>query len=174
MSIAKFAKNQMQVAQCIGREDYDGAIRLLEESLSNSSKDLYALEMIALCHRWSHRDDLAIASARKALAYDPKHFGAIRLLSEIYAERKDHETAVQFTRLGLENYPSPLPATPKAFLWLLRVGAAIFPRLKRIYESAQGDLADPNKDCAEWYSWAKEYLTWYDSAFGGKQNPMVH
>lgn len=174
MSVTKFAKNQIQVAKCIGQKDFDGAIRILEKSLSDSSRDLPALEMIALCHRWSHRDSMAIASAQKALAYEPKHFGAIRLLSELYAEQENHEAAAQFARLGIENYPSPLPAASKAIMWLLRIGATVFPRLKRINEAAQRDLADPNRDRTEWYAWARAYLTWYDSTFGIKQDPTVH
>lgn len=174
MSIVSFAKTQMQAAQCVGRKDFDGAIRVLEQSLSNDSKDIPYLEMIALCHRWSHRNDMAVATAEQVLAYDPKDFGAIRLLSEIHAERNEHDTAAQFVRLGLENYPEALPATPRFFFWVLRFVAIVFPRVRRIEEAAKRDISDPNKANGEWYSWAKQYLAWYDSASGNQQTPMVH
>jgi tetratricopeptide (TPR) repeat protein len=174
MSIVRFAKNQMRGAQCIGRENFDGAIRFLEESLSNSSTDTPSLEMIAMCHRWSHRNDMAIASAQRALAYGPKHFGALRLLSEIYAEWKEHDIAAKFIRLGLESYPEPLPTTPKIFFWVFRLGATTFPRLRRIEEAAKRDIDDPNSGNDEWYSWAKQYLVWYDAAYGNHQTPTVH
>lgn len=173
MSVA-YAKTQMHAARCIGRKDFDGAIRVLEQSLSNDSQDTPHLEMIALCHRWAHRNDMAIATAQQALAYDPKHFGSIRLLSEIHAERREHDTAAQFVRLGLENYPGPLPATPRFFFWVLGLGAVVFPRVKRIEEAARRDIGDPNKDNREWYSWAKQYLAWCDSNSGNQQAPSVH
>ena len=164
----------MQAARCIGGKDFDGAIRVLERSLSNDSTDIRYLEMIALCHRWSHRNDLAISTAEQVLAYDPKDFAAIRLLSEIHAERNEHDTAAQFVRLGLENYPEPLPATPKIFFWVLHLVAFVFLRVRRIEETAKRDISDPNKASGAWYSWAKQYLAWYDSASGNRQTPTVH
>lgn len=174
MTVVAFAKTQMQVSRCLGRKDFSGAIRVLEGSLSNNSTDIPSLEMIALCYRWSQRNDMAIATAQQVLAYDSKSFGAIRLLSEVYAEQNDHDAAAKLARLGMENYPEPLPATPKMAFWLLRLCAAIFPSFKRIEESAKRELADPNKDTKEWYSWAKQYLAWYDTTFGSKQTPTVH
>ncbi|MDP2265890.1 MAG: hypothetical protein Q8J70_04980 [Thiobacillus sp.] len=174
MTALAFATTQMQIARCIGQKDFNGAIRVLEGSLSNNSTDIPSLQMIALCYRWSQRNDMAIASAQQVLAYDSKHFGAISLLSEIYAEQKNYDAAARLARLGIENYPEPLPATPKLFFWLLRLGSAVFPRLKRIEASAKRDLADPNKDTREWYSWAKKYLAWYETTFGNKQTPTVH
>ena len=169
-----FAKIQMEVGRCVGRQDFDGAIRALEGSLSNNSADVPALTMIALCHRWSNRNADAILTAQRALTYDPSNFEAIQLLSEIYAEQEEHETAARLVRLGLENFPEPIPSTPRLLFWLLRVGALIIPRLRRVEESATKDLADPNKDKREWYLWARQYLAWYDSAFGSKQTPTVH
>jgi hypothetical protein len=112
--------------------------------------------------------------AQRALEHDPTSFGAFQLLSEIYVERKEHETAAQFTRLGLDNFPEPTPSTPKFFFWVLRIGALLIPRLKRVEESVREDLADPNKEMREWYSWAKQYLAWYDASFQSKQTPTVH
>ena len=174
MSAVAFAKTQMEVARHIGRKDFDGAIRVLEGALGHKPTDIPFLEMIALCHRWSHRNDMAIAAARQALAYDANNFGAVRLLSEIYAERKEHDTAARFVRLGLESYPEPLPPVPKIFFWVLRLAARVFPRLTRIEEGAKRDLGDPNKDNREWYAWAKQYLAWYDTASGSPQTPTVH
>ena len=115
MSVVAFAKTQMEVARHIGRKDFDGAIRVLEGSLSHTPTDIPFLEMIALCYRWSHRNDMAIPAAQQALAYDANNFGAVRLLSEIYAERNEYDTAARFVRLGLESYPEPL-ANAKDFL----------------------------------------------------------
>lgn len=174
MSAIAFAKTQMEVARCVGRKDFDGAIRVLEASLSHDSTDIPSLEMIALCHRWSYRDDMAIATAQQALAYDPKSFGAIRLLSEMYAERDDHDTAARFVRLGLESFPEPAPPVPNMFFWILRLISIVVPRLRRLEEAAKRDLGDRNKDNREWYSWAKQYLAWYDAASGNQQMPTVH
>ncbi len=174
MSVVSFAKTQMEVGRCIGRKDFDAAIRILEGSLSHDPTDIPSLEMIALCHRWSHRNDMAIAAANQALAYDSKNFDAIRLLAEIYAERNEHETAVRFVRLGLESYPESLPPLPKIFFRVLHLFAAVLPRLRRIEEAARRDLGDRNKDNREWYSWAKQYLAWYDTASGSLQTPTVH
>lgn len=174
MQLMDFAKVQIEVGRCVGGKDYKGAIRVLEGSLSNNSKDAPSLVMIAMCHRWSNNIDEAIAMAQRALAYDPMSFEAIRLLSEIYADRKEHEAAAQFARLGLDNYPEPTPSIPKFFFWVLRIGALILPRLKRVEKNVREDLADPDKDTREWYSWAKQYLAWYDSTYQSKHTPTVH
>lgn len=174
MSIAAFAKVQVELARCIGRRDFDRAVQVLNESLSNSEADVPSLVLIAQCHRSAGRDDMAIASAQRALAYDPRNFGSIRLMSEIYAKRREHDTAARYVRLGLESYPEPLPPMPKIFFRLLRVLAAISPRLRRIEASAREDLGDRNKENAQWYGWAKEYLAWYDARSGNRQAPRVH
>jgi tetratricopeptide (TPR) repeat protein len=169
-----FAKAQLEVGRCVGRKDYDGAIRTLEGTLSNTSADAPSLTMIALCYRWSNRNDDAIITGQRVLEYDPTNFDAAQLLSEIYAERKEHEPAARFARLGLDNFPEPTPAPPKFILWILRIGALVIPRLRRVEESVRRDLADPEKSKREWYLWAKQYLAWYDSAFGNNQTPTVH
>lgn len=174
MFVVAFAKTQMEVARHIGRKDFDGAIRVLEGSLSHTPADIPFLEMIALCHRWSHRNDMAIAAAQQALAYDTNNFAAVRLLSEIYAERNEHDTAARFVRLGLESYPEPLPPMPKIFFWVLRLAAMVSPRLARIEEGANRDLGEQNKDNREWYAWAKQYLAWYETVSGSQQTPTVH
>lgn len=174
MKLMAFAKAQMEVGRCIGRKDYDGAIRVLESSLSNTSTDVPSLTMIALCHRWSHRNDEAIVTAQRVLAHDSTSFEALRLLSEIYAERKEHESAARFARLGLENFPEPTPPAPKFVLWLLHVGAIFSSRIRRVEEAARRDLAEPDKEKREWYVWAKQYLAWHDSEFGDNQTPTVH
>lgn len=154
----------MQVASHIGRKDFDGAIRILQGALCNDSRDVPYLEMIDLCHHWSDRNDMAISAAQRALAYDSKCFGAIRLLSKIHAERNEHDTAVQLVRLGMENYPEPLPAAPKPFIWILHLLAVIFPSVRRIESAVRRDFSDPNSDDKEWYVWAQRYLAWYDSS----------
>ncbi|MDO8387384.1 MAG: hypothetical protein Q7T13_13425 [Polaromonas sp.] len=174
MSLIAFAQIQMELGRRIGRKDYDGAISILESSLSNTAKDVHALEMIAHCHRWSNRIDMAIDTARRVLVHDPKKFGALRLLSEVYAERNEHDIAAPFVRLGLESYPEPTPPAPRVVFWALRLAASVVPRIKRVEEDAREHLADPNKEVRDWFSWAKQYLAWYDSISGDKQTPIVH
>lgn len=174
MQLVAFAKTQLEVGRCVGRKDYDGAIRVLESSLSNTNADTHSLVMIALCHRWSNRNDDAIEMAQRALSHDSGSFGAYRLLADVYAERKEHEMAVRFVRLGLDNFPEPTPPAPKFIFWLLRVGSLFIPRLRRVEEAARTELADPNNDTRDWYAWAKQYLAWYDSEFGDKLMPTVH
>jgi hypothetical protein len=73
MSIGAFAKNQLQLARCIGREDYSGAIRVLESSLLNNDADIPYLEMIARCHHWSQQHDKAVATIQQVHAKAPPY-----------------------------------------------------------------------------------------------------
>lgn len=174
MRLASFAKTQLKLARCIGRKDYDGAIRVLESSLSNTDEDAPSLVMVARCHRWSKRDDDAIGVAQGALSCDAGNFEAYRLLADIHAEREEHETAVRFVRLGLDNFPEPTPPVPKYIFWILRVSALVIPRFKRAEEKTRRELADIDSETRDWYAWAKQYLAWYGSQFGGKHTPTVH
>lgn len=174
MGLVAFAKTQLEVGRCVGRKDYDGAIRVLESSLSNSNADAHSLVMIALCHRWSNRNDDAIEMAQRALYHDSKNFGAYRLLAEVYAERKEHAMAVRFVRLGLDHFPEPTPPAPKLIIWLLRVSAFFVPRFRRVTETARTELTDPDSDTRDWFAWAKQYLAWYDSEYGDKHVPTLH
>ena len=174
MRLLPFAKNQFEVARCIGREDYDGAIRALESSLSDTRDDVPSLAMIAMCHRWSNRRDEALAVAQRILSFDPANFDAFQLLSELHAERQEHDDAARFIRLGLDHFPEPTPPPPKFLLRLLRIGARVSQRLKHVDEIARSELGDPDRDKKKWYLWATKYLAWYDSNFDAKQSPTVH
>jgi len=55
MFIATFLKVQWQLALRIGRQDFDGAIRVLEVALDGGATDVHYLEMIAQCHYWAKR-----------------------------------------------------------------------------------------------------------------------
>jgi len=167
-------KSQIQVARRIGQKDYDGAIRILEGTLEKNKKDIPSLSMIALCHHWSGRSDMAIACTKQVLTFDTKNFDAIRLLSEIYAERAEHQMAAEHIRLGLENYPTPLPATPKIFFWLLRFVSYVYPKFKALEKEAREEIGNPNKSNEDWFDWAKQYLAWYDQTQGEKKSPTLH
>jgi hypothetical protein len=117
---------------------------------------------------------MAITSAKRALDLDPNSFGAIKILSEMYARRTEHELAAQYVRRGLERFPTPLPTMPKAFFGALRLASLIFPRLRTIEERAREDISDPNRNNDEWYVWAKQYLAWYDQSEGSRATPTIH
>jgi tetratricopeptide (TPR) repeat protein len=174
MGIAALMKTQWQAARLVGKKDYDGAIRLVESALSGSAEDASLLVLVAHCHYWAKREDMALISAQKALLLDPRSFEANKFLSGVYASREEYERAARHAKDGLENYPEPLPSVPKVFLLVVRVASALFPRLRRIDQTAQQDLADPNKDNKRWYAWATEYLRWYDAAHGSRTSPTVH
>src|SRR5712692_1199648 len=174
MHFATFLKVQFQVARRVGRKDYDGAIHGLERALSGSKNDTPYLELIAQCHHWAGRDEMAIASAKKALDIDPMSFGAVKFLSEIHARRTEHELAAQYVRRGLENFPEPLPTMPRVFFGILRLASFAFPRVKAVEKKAKENISDPNRNNNEWYAWAKQYLAWYDQGHGGRATPTIH
>ena len=134
--------------------------------------DVPHLELIAHCHYWAKREEMAIASAKRALDIDPKSFGAMKLLSEIYATRTDHDTAAQYVRRALEHYPQPAPATPGAFVGILRATSFLFPR--RIAVRAREEIENPDKNTEQWHAWAKEYLAWYDQARGESKSLTIN
>jgi tetratricopeptide (TPR) repeat protein len=166
MLLAGFLKDQMKISQLVGKNDYEGAIRVLEGSLTNTSEDIPSLEMIALFHSYTGQDEKAIETANKVLAFDANSFGALRLLSQEYAERDEHEIAVNYAKKGVENYPSEDQFAPPDWLFsILKLSAKCSDRFKRIEQHAKKDIAGFNKDRVDWLTWAKEYLSWYDEAY---------
>lgn len=170
-----FFRDQMRIVRFVGAKDFDGAIKMLTEGLANTKEDALSLEMIAHCHQWAGRGEMAIASAKKLLELSPKYFGAFELLSQIYAERGEHETAAHYARLGLENYPEPQPQISRTivqFVQLLFRALGLFS--SRFRKAAEVDTPDPNKLHENWYAWAKQYLKWYDDTHTDPMNPRVH
>lgn len=165
MGTASFLKIQMKVAPLIGRRDFDGAVKVLEGELDGTSEDIPYLEMIAQCHWEAGSEEKAIETAKKALALDPSNFEMPMMLSQIFAEHEDHEQAINYVKIGLNNFPSePIPAPPSWAFSALKLAGKFSARWKRIHEAANQDLQDPDKDRREWQSWAHEYQTWYEDA----------
>ena len=165
MNTARLLKTQIKVAPLIGRRDFDTAVQVLEGELTGTSEDILHLELIAQYHWQAGNEQKAIETAKKALALDPKSFEMSRMLSQIFAEHEDHEKAIQYVKIGLNNFPSePLPAPPSWTFSVLNLAGKFSARWKRVHEAANEDLQDPDKDRREWQSWAYEYLAWYADA----------
>jgi tetratricopeptide (TPR) repeat protein len=149
----------------VGRKDYEGALRILEGELTGTDDDKPYIEMVAHCHLWSGNKEKAIETAKKALALNPASFEMPRMLSQIYAEREDHEQAIKYVKNGLINYPSEdLPAPPKWAFSLLKLAGKFSARWKHVEEATKEDFRDQDKARREWQVWAIEYLAWYDEA----------
>jgi tetratricopeptide (TPR) repeat protein len=159
----------------IGRNDYDGAIRVLEDRLSRNPNEIETMEMIAQCHQWARRDDEAMAAATRTYALDSSSFEANRMLSGYYVKHGDHDSAARHARLGLENFPAQF-RVPKIVIrivsWVLR----LHPRLRKRNLKAEMEMNFEalEEEKARWYDWAMEYLAWYDSTHGGSERPTVH
>lgn len=163
MKISSFIKSQMNVR----RKDYKEASEILEAELTGSSEDLPYLEAIAHYQLWAGNEEKAIITAKKALLIDPKGFDMPKMLSIIYAKRENHEEAIKFVRIAVQNYEPENPY--KIPGWVssgLKLAGKFSTRLKQIEEAAKEDIEDPNKDRREWRAWAKEYMAWYDEAMG--------
>ena len=164
-TVARSLKIHMKIAPLVGRKDFEGALRILEGELTGTDEDKPYIEMVAHCHLWSGNQEKAIEMAKKALALNPSSFEMPRMLSQIYAEREDHEQAIKYVKNGLSNYPSEdLPAPPKWAFSLLKLAGIFSARWKRVEEATKEDLRDPDKDRREWQAWAKDYLAWYDES----------
>jgi tetratricopeptide (TPR) repeat protein len=167
-------RDEIELMRCIDQQNFDEAVRIMASGLTNTAKDVFNHEMIALCHHWAGRDDMAITSAESALKYDPKSFQSLQLLAYVHAVRGEHELAAHYTRLGLETY-EPLPSIPH---WVWRVVQSVFwlvgllvPHFKRVAEKEAPDLNEPYK---EWFRGAKKYLEWYEAVYRDPMNPKVH
>jgi tetratricopeptide (TPR) repeat protein len=164
-SFLKVMRYFFRAAAYIGRKDYDEAIEIMSKSLVGSKQDVGALEMIAKCHHWAERDDLAIETAKKALVYDPTSFDAIQVLSTIFALHSDRDNAATYIRVGLNNVSDPIPEIPRSSFCRLRFLGKISPCLKRLSEQAEKDLGNLNQSREEWKAWAENYLAWYDATY---------
>jgi tetratricopeptide (TPR) repeat protein len=168
-SFLKVMQYILRAGRYVGRKDYDQAIQIMSRSLVGSKQDVWVLEMIANCHHWAKNDDLAVETAKKALAYDQNSFGPIKLLSIIFAGRSDYDNATYYMRLGLNNLPEPLPEIPPYYFSVLRFFGIFLPRFKRLSYQAEKDLGNLNQAEEEWNVWAKNYLAWYDATHIGQR-----
>lgn len=165
MRIEKFLKLQMKVAPLLGRRDYGGAVQVFEGALTDTSEDLPFLELLAHCHWHQGDEEKAIETARRALAFDPESFEMPRMLSQILAERENHEEAVKFIKIALKNFPSePLAVPPSLALAALKIAGKISERCRHAHKSATNELRDADASLLEWQTWANEYLEWYEEA----------
>jgi len=163
MQMTSFLKNQMLLARHVGNKDHQAAIKILEESLTDSPKDVTTLEVIALFHHLSGEDEKGIEAANKALSYDNTCFGALKVLSEIYAEQENHEMTIQFVRRGIEHFKSDeIPLPLKMFSSLAKGLSTVSSKFQKVAERAKQNL-EGNK---EWLAWAHSYVAWYEEMSG--------
>lgn len=97
--------SQLAVGWLVGCRNLDGAIRVLEKLQSCLPDCAQAravrkglIAMMAQCHRGAQRNDDALAAAKQVHALDCRHLKTDKSLSEIYAERGEHEVAVKHAR----------------------------------------------------------------------------
>jgi len=163
MKVSSFIKSQMNVR----RKDYEKASEILEADLTGTNDDLPYLQAIAHYQWWAGNDEKAIITAKKALLIDPKGFDIAKMLSVIYAERENHEEAIKFVRIAVQNFEPENPyKIPRWASSGLKLAGKFSTRFKQIEEAAKEDIEDPNKDRREWRAWAEEYMAWYDEAMG--------
>ena len=163
----------IRLARMVGRRDYDAAIDYLRAGLCGDTSDIFSLELIARCHRWRGRNDEAITASREALALDPLSFNSHVLLAELLAEMGEHEQAASHARKGLEAYPEPFDVPPRVLVWLFGALRRIVPLLRNV-PNADELLKRHSDSRAEWFNWAKKYLSWYDTTFGEATTPSEH
>lgn len=161
MRFTKFLKSQLKVS----RNDYEGAGRILEGELDGTNEDLPYLEAIAHYYCWGGNEQKAIEMAKKALAMDLNNFEMPRMLSLIYAKLENHEEAVEFVKIAVQNFKfEDGPAYPRWIPRALTITSKFSTRLKNVEKYIKEDVRDPNKARREWRTWADEYLAWYEEA----------
>jgi tetratricopeptide (TPR) repeat protein len=164
-----------ELSRLIGRRDYSGAIRYLDDYLLKFPDDVVGRTFLAQCHLWAGSRQSAIDAALTALKLRPNDFDALRLLSEIYAEANEYDQAAAMIRRGLENYPEPTKGISPGVARVLRLILPLLSqRLRSRIEKDLPLLQDPNVTTRRWYSWANEYLRWYDEQTGGRSAPILH
>ena len=143
-------------------------MQVLEGALTDTSEDLPYLELLAHCHWHQGDEEKAIETARRALAFDPGKFEMPRMLSQVLAERENHEEAVKFVKIAHKNFPSePLAAPPSWALTGLKIASKISERCKHAHRSATEELRDADASLLEWQTWANEYLERYEEERNG-------
>ncbi len=178
--LLRFVRDQFVLAWRIGRQDFDGAILVLEASLSRMPDDAETknmrtegIAMIAELHEGAHRHDEAIAAAKRAHALDSRHLETNKLLSKIYAKRGEHDLAAKHVRLALES--PPLMTQGPQWMWhLLGWITSISPRLRQFTTELEQSTRGQGSDDVAWHGWAVKYLAWCDAQRGVGEKQTVH
>jgi tetratricopeptide (TPR) repeat protein len=118
--------------------------------------------------------DKAIEVAERVLHVNPHDFTLLKMVSETLAQRGDHERAVAYVRLGLENYPEDIAPMPPFLTKLARVTMRILGPRRKLSAQELAPWESVNADNRAWFQWAKEYLAWFDGSTGSKSVPVLH
>lgn len=161
MSVTGSVKSDFKVAVLTGAGKIEEAILELKKSLTGTGDDVYILSLIADFYYHSDRPKKAIEYADKVIAIDEKNFDANALLAMIYANLKDHEFALCYIRVALENFPEPMPAPPKFMLRIVSLVGFIFGKPKHWAKKLEAEASNPNRSRQEWLDWATKYMRWY-------------
>ena len=162
----------IRFARMIGREEFDDAIDYLRAGLKGNKSDLASIEMIAHCHHWAGRKEETIVVCREALGLDPNSFDMHVMLSQLFAENGEHDDAAIHARKGLECYPEPLPEIPGFMLSAFNALGRFVPSIRNFPPDAALQKIETWR--AEWFGWAKRYLSWYEVTFGETAKPTEH
>ena len=146
----------MALAKALGRKDFATAIELARSGLTGTARDTENLTSIAQYHVWLSQELEAIEAAHQALQLDADCFEAHRILTHIYATRRDH-------RLGLLHCKNALrlfQPTPRIPAWLESV-AVFIAWLRRGRSGADAErrsrAAQQGYD-ERWLEWARHYV----------------
>lgn len=89
-------KTQLASAESlIIREDYSGAIRVLNDIVGSNPREADAYNLLGFSYRKSKDFDRAERNYKRALRLDPDHKGAIEYYGELFLETNRRDRAVE-------------------------------------------------------------------------------
>lgn len=95
----------VEAVEALGASDHDKAVSLLAGILARDPEFAEAHNQLAIARFLQGRNDLAVASAREALALVPEHFGALATLGHSYASMGRYARALQYYHQALRIHP---------------------------------------------------------------------
>ena len=112
------AEALQEATDSIITEDYDEAEELLNKLIARRPDYAEAWNKRATLYYMQDRDDDSLADLRQVLALEPRHFGAMCHIAQIYLARGDRETALYAldTALRLNPHLDDARATARKLL----------------------------------------------------------
>lgn len=159
-------RNMLQVSRAVGRGD-DGKVEALcNSALAHDADDTFSLGILANMYWRSEKYEQALYFALRILESAPDDFEALRIVAHAYAESGDNESTYRYAeRLCIAK---PLTSEPlisptvQGFNALTGLFAWI-PKVRVLRARLVSGKDREERSNADWISWAKDYVRWYES-----------
>lgn len=154
--------SKIKMMKAYTSNDISTAIKYAEKCITKNEKDIGALWTIAECYRLQGDVDNAIIYGKKLYLIDSEDFETLRLLSEIYFDKKDYSRTYEYASYAV-SAAKTFDDEFGAYIDQLRLNLSSSKFLSAPTRFIQKSISDDRRSVRSWINWAVQYMKWYES-----------